>query len=136
MGLIRRLASIFASTEKPIEVDTLVGPQSDLPPFQRIGLEREAEAVKANAIAAIWIWRGGSTGCYVREHEQRDGQVFLIRGSWAEVKGLLSPADGYTDTIDKPLEREGCRCSFDYKFALRSVPERVLSPQGKAAARN
>ena|SRR5471032_1265469 len=102
-----------------------------LTPFQKIALDHESTAVNGGAIAAKWIWRGGTTGCYRPEHQARDAAVYIIRGNWALEKGLIGYGDGFTDETTKPLEEEGCRCGFHYFYNLRDLPEDYLTAKGK-----
>jgi hypothetical protein len=99
--------------------------------FQQIALTKESEAVLGGAIAAEWRWRGGSSGCCRPEHEKLHGLVYSIRDNWALKSGLMNKGAGYTDEKWKPLEEEGCRCAFAYKYSLRSVPDNMVTSKGK-----
>ena len=87
-------------------------------------------ATDGGAIAAIWHHHHVT---YPRkEHLARDGKIFLIRGSWAHDKGLVKPgADGYTDQIEQPAEFVFCRCSYQYLYSLRKLPDEMITALGK-----
>ena len=90
-------------------------------------------ATDGGAIAAIWRHHHVT---YPRpEHVERDGDVFLIRDSWAHREGLVKPAGpkGYTDSIEMPGELPLCRCTYSYYFHLRDLPQDMLTAKGKAA---
>lgn len=95
----------------------------------------EVLAVDGGAIAAIWHSHFRQPGYNYREdHKERDGRVYLIRGNWAQEKGLVKPGpDGYTDEIDKAGEKIYCRCWFTYLYNLRDLPEYMLTVKGKEA---
>ena len=69
------------------------------------------------------------------EHVARDGDVFLIRDSWAHRAGLVKPlrGRGYTDDIEKPGELPLCRCTYVYKYHLRELPPEMLTKKGREA---
>lgn len=92
-------------------------------------------AVDSGAIAAVWHshWRQAGYD-YRPDHKDRDDQVYLIRGSWADKAGLVKPgAAGYTDKITQPGEEVFCRCTYQYLFALRRLPEGMLTAKGRQA---
>ena len=95
---------------------------------------REVIAMDGNAIAAEWVshWRQAGYD-YREDHKERDDKIYLIRGSWAEEKGLIKPGKvGYTDEITKPGEEVFCRCSYRYIYNLRDLPPDMLTEKGKA----
>jgi hypothetical protein len=71
---------------------------------------------------------------YREEHRERDGHVYLIRGSWADKAGLVKPkpGDGYTDQHEMPGEFVFCRCAYVYVYGLDRLPEEMLTEKGKA----
>lgn len=94
-------------------------------------------ATDSGALAAIWKSRWRQIGYDYREdHRERDGKVYLMRGSWAQGRGLLKVGpDGYTDQITQPAEEVFCRCSYVYIYSLRDIerdaPD-LLTAAGKA----
>ena len=90
-------------------------------------------ATDGGAIAGIWRHHHVT---YPRpEHVDRDGDVYLIRDSWADKAGLVKPArrNGYTDDIEKPGELVFCRCTYQYLYRLRDLPPDMLTKKGKDA---
>lgn len=87
------------------------------------------------AIAAEWHSNFRQPGYDYREdHKERDGIIYLIRGSWAVEQGLVKPgAVGYTDKITAPAEEPFCRCTYRYIYSLRGVPEDMITEKGRAA---
>lgn len=91
-------------------------------------------AVDGGAIAARW--RAVHTPGYDHRptHLAMDGHVMLIRGSWADLAGLVRPirgdAAGYTDEWVQPGEEVFCRCSYVYLYAMRELPEVMLTAEG------
>ena len=60
--------------------------------------------------------------------------MYLIRGSWAQEKGLVKPGPvGYTDQITAPGEEVFCRCSLVYIYSIRALPDDMLTAAGRAA---
>jgi hypothetical protein len=92
-------------------------------------------AKDAGAIAGRWFshWRQANYN-YREDHKERDGLVFLIRGSWAAEKGFVKvgPA-GWSDSITQPAEEISCRCKWVYLYHLRQLPEDMLTKVGKEA---
>jgi len=92
-------------------------------------------AVDGGAIAMQWkhVNEAGEAYDPRPEHVAMDGNIYLIRGSWADKKGFVKPSKGYTDQIEAPAELPFCRCSGVYKFALRDLPQSMLTLKGKEA---
>lgn len=90
-------------------------------------------AVGGGAVAAIWHSNYRQSGYdYRPDHKERDDHVYLVRGSWAQEKGLVKPgAVGYTDDITQPAEEPFCRCRFQYIFSLRNLPDDMLTVKGR-----
>jgi hypothetical protein len=87
------------------------------------------------AIAAEWRsrWRQANYD-YRPDHKDRDKRVFVMRGNWAMEKGLMKAGkDGYTDQITQPGEEVFCRCSYRYIYALRDLPDDMLTAKGRKA---
>ena len=94
----------------------------------------EIIAQDGGAIAARWAshWRQGNYD-YREDHKERDGRVYLIRDSWAHKAGFVKPNDdGYTDAIEKPGQLVYCRCAYVFLYALKRLPEDMLTEKGKA----
>jgi hypothetical protein len=92
-------------------------------------------AKEGGAIAARWFshWRQLNYD-YREDHKERDGQVYLIRDSWARDRGLVRSGDaGFTDEITQPGEEVYCRCRYTYLFHLRQLPADMLTKKGKEA---
>lgn len=94
----------------------------------------EIVATGGGAIAAMWHSRYRQAGYNYREdHKERDGEVYLIRDSWAHERGLVKPGEaGYYDKITKPGEEVFCRCSAAYLYNLRDLPADMLTAKGRA----
>jgi hypothetical protein len=95
----------------------------------------EIVAVDGGAIAAIWHSHYREAGYNYRpEHKKFDGEVFVIRDNWALRKGLMKLAGSrYTDQVDAPGTPVFCRCYYEYLYALRDLPERMLTEKGREA---
>lgn len=92
----------------------------------------EIIATDGGAIAAEWRSHWRQSGYNYREdHKERDEQVYLVRGSWAQANGLvkLGPA-GYTDDVTKPAEEPFCRCFYRYIYHLRGMPQEMITRKG------
>jgi len=92
-------------------------------------------ATDGGAIAATWHSHFRQPGYDYREdHKERDGHVYLIRDCWAQQQGLVKVGkDGYTDQITEPGEEVFCRCAYSYIYAIRSLPEVMLTAKGREA---
>lgn len=90
-------------------------------------------AQDGGAIAAKWR-HVHQAGYDARpEHLDRDGQVFLLRGSWADKAGFVKGT--YTDEFEQPAELPFCRCSYVYVYALRRLSDDLLTARGRAELR-
>lgn len=80
-------------------------------------------ATDAGAIAGRWFSHYRQANYDYREdHKERHGKIYLVRGSWAQTKGLVKVgADGYTDAITQPAEEPFCRCYFTWIYSLREI---------------
>lgn len=88
-----------------------------------------------DAIAGVWHshWRQAGYQ-FRRDHKERDEQVYLIRGNWAQSEGLVKPGSaGYTDQITQPGEEVFCRCFYAYVYHLRQLPDDMLTEKGRQA---
>jgi hypothetical protein len=86
------------------------------------------------AIAIEWKSRWREAGYnYRKDHKERDGHVYALRGNWALEKGLMKPGpDGYYDQITSVGEEPFCRCSGVYLFSLRDLPADMVTAKGRA----
>ena len=93
----------------------------------------EVVATQGGAIAGKWRSHFRRPGYDYREdHKERDGLVYLIRGSWAHQQGLVKAGRaGYTDQITAAAEEPFCQCWYVYFYALRELPEEMLTVKGK-----
>jgi hypothetical protein len=92
-------------------------------------------AVDAGALAAVWHSHFRQAGYNYRvDHKERDGRVYLLRGCWGMDRGLIKagPA-GYTDQITAPAEEVFCRCYYEWLYALRDLPDIMLTEKGRLA---
>ncbi len=85
------------------------------------------------AIAARWHSNYRQAGYdYRPDHKERDGDVYLLRESWAKAQGLVKAGpSGYSDEITQPAEEPFCRCRFEYLFHLRQLPDDMITARGK-----
>ncbi|WP_430229678.1 hypothetical protein [Paraburkholderia tropica] len=99
----------------------------------------EIIAVDGGAIAVKWNIRH-SAGYHNRpDHKEREGNIYLLRSSWAKEKGLVKPGPaGYYDDVTSFGEEIFCSCWGTWIHHLRDLPEEMLTTKGKdelAAAR-
>lgn len=89
-------------------------------------------AKDGGAIAAAWrhVHQAGYDGR--PDHIARDGKIFAIRDSWAAKQGLIRKGpNGYTDEIEQVAELPYCRCTYQYKYNLRDMPDEFLTAKGR-----
>lgn len=85
------------------------------------------------AIAVRWHshWRQPGYD-YRPDHKERDGEIYLLKGNWAAIKGFVKPGDaGYYEAITAVAEEPYCRCWAEYIYALRDLPEDMLTIKGR-----
>lgn len=92
-------------------------------------------AIQTNAIAARWRHTHARNYDGRPEHIARDGDVYAIRGNWAIEKGLMKNFNGYSDEIDQPSERIGCKCMWIYITNLSALPDDFLTIKGRDTLR-
>ena len=93
-------------------------------------------ATDGGAIALIWrhVKMGPPEYQSRPEHVERDGEIFLIRDSWAHKAGYVKLAGRqYYDQVDAVGEAVYCSCSAQYLFALRDLPAEMLTVKGREA---
>lgn len=92
-------------------------------------------AVDAGAIAGVWHsnWRQANYD-YRHNHRARDGKLYMVRGNWAQEKGLVRASDnGYTDEITRPAEEPYCRCYYQWIYSVSRLPEDMITAIGREA---
>lgn len=92
-------------------------------------------AEASGAIAVKWRshWRQPGYN-YRPDHKERDEKIYLLRGNWAQEKGLVTPWDvGYYDDITHVGQEVFCRCWAVYIYSPRELPENMLTEKGRAA---
>ena len=90
-------------------------------------------ALQSGAIAMKWrhVHQPGYDGR--PEHIARDGQIFLLKDSWAKEKGLVRKGPNpYYDDIDQVSFLPFCRCWAEFKVSLSELPDEMLTKKGKA----
>ena len=94
-------------------------------------------ALNGGAIGAIWHSHKYQRGYNGRPaHNARDGKFFLVKGSWAQEGGLVKPGPaGYTEDVEQPSEFPFCKCSWEFKFSLRSIPDVCMTDKGREMLR-
>lgn len=96
----------------------------------------EILATDGGAIAGLWRSNWRQPGYDYREpHKKRDDRVYLVRDSWAHKAGLVKPRAGwgYVDQSERPGFLPFCRCYYVWLYALRDLPEDMLTAKGKMA---
>lgn len=85
------------------------------------------------AIALRWRSHFRQPGYNFREdHKERDEKIYLLRGNWAQEKGLVKPGPaGYYDEITAVGEEVFCRCYAVYLHSLRLLPADMLTAKGR-----
>lgn len=98
----------------------------------------EILATDGGAIAGRWSSRWRQPGYNYREdHKERDGQIYLVRDSWAHKQGLVKPGGaGYYDKVTAAGQEVNCRCSVVWIYNLRDLPRDMLTAKGKASLEN
>lgn len=94
-------------------------------------------ALNGDALGAIWHSHKHQAGYDGRpDHNARDGKFFLVKGSWADQRGLVKPGpNGYVDGIEQPAELPFCRCHWQWIYALRSIPDDCMTDKGRETLR-
>lgn len=90
-------------------------------------------ATDGGAIAAIWHSHYRQIGYnYRQDHKERDDHIYTVRGNWALERGFMKVGPkGYTDQITKPGEEVFCRCYYQYIYALRVLPDEMITEKGR-----
>lgn len=93
----------------------------------------EITAKDGGAIAGRWHSHWRQAGYNFREdHKERDGEIYLLRESWAKDRGLVKPGKaGYYENITSAGEEPFCRCYVEWIYALRRMPEDMITAKGR-----
>lgn len=86
------------------------------------------------AVAVKWRsnWRQENYN-YREDHKERDGQIYLLRDSWAKRAGLVRVNDnGYYDEITAVAEEPFCRCFAVWIYSIEDLPPDMLTQKGVA----
>jgi hypothetical protein len=92
--------------------------------------------LQSNPIAVIWRYspldeQGEYSKSY--DHKEWGGRIYAVRGNWALEKGLMNAGPyGYIDEISRPKQDVGCMCGLQWLYSLRSLPDGMITPIGKA----
>jgi len=89
-------------------------------------------ADKCGAIAGVWHskWRQGEP--YRHKHAAFDEEVFTIADNWAIKNKLMKVGSaGYTHNIEAPGELPYCRCSYDYVYDIKDLPDKMVTKKGR-----
>ena len=94
----------------------------------------ETIATDGGALAVIWHSHFRQPGYDYRvDHKERDGQVYLLRSSWALKAGLIKPGPaGWYDKITAVAQEPFCRCWAQYVYNLRDLPDDMITAKGRA----
>jgi len=98
-----------------------------------IAAVNEVVGMQGGAIAVKWRSHFRQAGYdYRPDHKERDGKIYLLRGSWAQEQGLVKTGEaGYYDEITAAAQEVFCRCYVVTLYALRELPELMLTEKGK-----
>lgn len=93
----------------------------------------EVVAEQAGVIAYRWRSHWKAAGYdYRPDHKERDNKIYLVRDSWAKERGLVKAGEaGYYDEITAAAQEPFCRCFVVAIYALRELPEEMLTKAGK-----
>lgn len=92
-------------------------------------------ATDGGAIAVKWNDHGHWDKRYNArpEHMERDGKVYLLKDNWAQMRGLVKPGPvGYYEDVTSFGEEVFCRCFGTYLYALRDLPNEMLTAKGRS----
>lgn len=91
-------------------------------------------ATQNEAIAMEWHSQWRKPGYNFREdHKERDGLIYLIKGSWAEKQGLVKPGPaGWLEDITQPAEEVFCQCYGTYIYRVNRLHANMLTEKAIA----
>lgn len=91
-------------------------------------------ATHGGAIAGVWHSHYKEQGYNFRkEHAERNGLYYAIKGNWAIEKGLMNKGAGYYEDIDQVGQLPFCRCYMQYIYGLDRLPDKMLTEKGRQA---
>jgi hypothetical protein len=95
-------------------------------------------AQDGGAIAVRWNSHFMQLHYNFREsHKERHGKVYMLRDNWAQKAGLVKPdANGYYEDITAFGQEVFCRCFGTYIYAVRRLPDEMLTEKGRASLEN
>jgi hypothetical protein len=112
---------------------------------RRVSIDQGAKMVSAisniiatdgGAIAVTWHDHGHNDRSYNArpEHMKRDGKTYAIKGNWAIEAGLMTKGpNGYYEDVTAFGEEVFCRCWGSYLYAIRRLPDSMLTQKGRDA---
>lgn len=92
-------------------------------------------ATDGGAIAARWRshWRQAGYN-YRKDHKERDEKVYALKDSWAMQRGLIKRGPNpYYEDITAAGEEPFCRCYIVYLYAIRDLPDDMVTVKGRGA---
>jgi hypothetical protein len=91
-------------------------------------------ATDGGAIALVWHSHWRQVGYnYRRDHKERDGKVYVLRGNWALDRGFMKLAGRtYYDEVTAVGEEVYCRCFATFLYSLRALPDDMVTEKGRA----
>lgn len=95
----------------------------------------EIVAKDGGAIACTWHshWRQAGYD-YRVDHKERDGNIYLLKSSWAKEKGFVKPGKaGYYEDVTAVGEEVFCRCYATWIYNVRELPADMITQKGKDA---
>lgn len=91
-----------------------------------------SDVVARGSGAIALVWHQHYTRFPRETHTKRDGNIYLLRDSWAREQGLVKPGkDGFLDDITQPGFEVSCRCTGTYITNPGKLPEDMLTQKGK-----
>jgi hypothetical protein len=92
--------------------------------------------LSGSPLAAIWHYSDlDEQGEYQKtyNHQERDGRVYAVRGSWAVERGLMKVGpSGFLDEISRPGQEVGCMCSLQWVTGIRRLPAEMITNKGRS----
>lgn len=116
----------------PFEERRVVGDQG----MKLVAAVNNIIAIDGGAIALIWhhVMERGHGYQPRPEHVARNGKVYVLRDNWAIQKGFMKLAGAqYYDEVTAVGEEISCRCSAEFLYTLRDLPETMLTAASKEA---
>jgi hypothetical protein len=97
------------------------------------GMLQRLQVLDGGALAMIWREGLNEEYQYDPPHPDRDGQIYLVRSSWAFERGLIQPGPaGFVEDVPGPGVEHYCRCHGQWLFNLRDLPDALLTALGQS----